>query len=408
VVPLPLTIDWNKTVLYSDLGDREIKESEFLVRGVLGTSRSGLVFVAKRNEVDYAMKVRLPEVLTRFPKVTPIFDHPFFTRLKCLFFAESKLIMAFNLVRGPQLLEYISRSVTKKAEGPRLDHLVFNLVAAQLVAALSYLSEEVKIPYRDFKPCNVLINDTGNIVLTAHCEEDQSSIAFARADVSFLAPEIVIKIRERRALAGVLGRGASKAMILTDDPANRVEDDRASWWSLGMYLLVIATGVNPFAAEDPTKLEENVLRKRLVIPQNLGKLSALLNGLLDRDLTSRLCSAEQVKKHPYFHNVDWDKLVSLGYHPPFLPNIQNVSKRNLLSESRSLTSSKASISLNSSSLDTSLDLSSTAGQIALMNTMVMPDVGNQLEGNTMFIQNTSMIEDQLCASSSASSDSETE
>jgi serine/threonine protein kinase/tetratricopeptide (TPR) repeat protein len=400
---LPTTIYWDKSVMYMESGEKDVKESDFIVRGVLGTSRSGLVFAARRGEEDYAMKVRLPEVITaQKPKLTPIFDHPFFTKLKCLLLTESKLIMAFNLVRGPQLLEYVMRAFSPPRDGPRLDHLVFNLVAAQLVSAISYMSEVAKIPYRDFKPSNILINDTGNIILTTHCEEDQLSLSFTKADVSFLAPEIVIKIRERRALAGVLGRGASKTLNLIDDATNRVEDDRAVWWSLGMYLLVIATGSNPFYSEDPMKMEENVLRKKFSIPQNLGKLSALLGGLLDRDITARLCSPEQVRKHPYFHNVDWTKLSQLGYHPPFLPNIQNVAKKSILSESsqRSLTSSKTS--LNSSSMDTSLDLSSTAGQIALMNTMVMPDVGNQLEGNTMFIQNTSMIEDQLCASSSAS------
>ena len=407
---LPIAIDWTKPVLYMESGEKEVKENEFIVKGVLGSSRSGLVFLGRREEVDYAMKVRLPEVLAQGkPKLTPFFDYPFFVKLKCLFFADAKLIMAFQLVRGPQLLEYVLRNVgTLPREGPKLDHLVLNLVAAQLVSAFSYLSEVVKIPYRDFKPSNILINDSGNIILTTHCEEDSSSLAFSRADISYLAPEIVIKIRERRALAGVLGKGPSKALSILDDNANRVEDERASWWSLGMYLLVIATGSNPFHSEDAMKMEENVLRKKLLIPQNLGKLSSLLNGLLDRDITARICSADQVRRHPYFHNMDWNKLMTLGYHPPFLPNITNASKRNLL-DSRSmnstLTSSKAS--LNSSSLDTSLDLSSTAGQIALMNTMVMPDVGNQLEGNTMFVQNTSMMENQLCASSSASaSDSE--
>lgn len=404
---LPTSLDWNQKVLFSETGDKGLTERDFIVRGVLGTSRSGLVFVARKGEEDCAMKVRLPEVIApQRPKMTPIFDNPFFVKLKTLLLEDSKLIMTFNLVRGPQLLEYVIRNGGQHREGPRLDHLVFNLVAAQLVSAFTYLSDVVKIPYRDFKPSNVLINGTGNIILTAHCEEDQMSLAFSRADVSFLAPEVVLKIRERRALAGVLGRGTSKTLNLTDDPENRIEDIRASWWMLGVYLLVIATGSNPFHSEDQSKVEDNVLRKRFSVPTNLGKLSSLLSGLLDRDITSRLCSAEQVRKHPYFHNVDWKKLAQLDYHSPFLPNIPDVSKKNILSESSQRSSSKAPSSIGSSSMDASLELSSTAGQISLMNTMVMPDVGNQLEGNTIFIQNTSMIEDQMCASSSVSSDSE--
>lgn len=428
---LPTQLDWSKQVLYAWDGVSEVKESEFVVRGVLGTSRAGLVFAAKRGDVDYAMKVRHPDAWQRNnkPKMAPLLEHPFVSRPRHLFVVDSKLIMTWSLVRGPQLLDYVDHlgKITKAKqqtssppmspgkqaiEFPRLDHLVLNLVTAQLVSVFCYLSEVPKMPYRDFKPSNVLINDTGNLVLTVHMEEDQATLAYARADVSFLSPEIVLKIRERRALAGALGKEAAKSMTLVDDAANRVEDERAMWWSLGMYLLVLATGSNPLKSEDLMKMEENVVHKKLVLPLHLGKFSQLLAGLLDRDITSRLCTPDQVRKHPYFHNMDWTKLHSLGYHPPFLPNISahQDGPKSVLSDSsnRSMsTTNKSTPSLNSSSLETSLDLSSTLGstmgaQIALMNTMVMPDIGNQLEGNTAFIQNTSMIENDLCASSSAS------
>lgn len=437
---LPTQLDWSKSVLFAWDGALEIKESEFMVRGVLGTSRAGLVFAARKGEIDFAMKVRHPDSWERTskPKLTPMLDHPFFVRPRHIFVSDSKLILTWSLVRGPQLLDYvdhISRAAKAKMqqqqqqstqpqnmqpsaktsvvqnqpqiEFARLDHLVMSLVAAQLVSAFSYLAETIKMPYRDFKPSNVLINDSGNVILTTHTEEDQSTLAYARADVSFLSPEIVIKIRERRALASALGKG-NKAVEIVDDSANRVEDERGMWWTLGMYLLVLATGTNPLHSEDPMKVEENVLRKKFSIPQHLGKFSSLLTGLLDRDITARLCTTEQVRKHPYFHNMDWKKLTALGYHPPFLPNISAQTQsagRSVLTDSRSLstTNKNSTASLNSSSLDTSLDLSSTMGaQIALMNTMVMPDVGNQLEGNSMFIQNTDLAENDLCASSSAS------
>ena len=426
---LPTQLDWSKQVLFAWDGAQTVQESEFVVRGVLGTSRSGLVFAARRGTLDYAMKVRHPDAwqMNNKPKLAPLLDHPFIIRPKHLLVVDSKLVMTWSLVRGPQLLDYVDHlgriakakqqpSLPPPTPGqpaiefPRLDHLVLNLVTAQLVSVFCYLSEVAKMPYRDFKPSNVLINDTGNLVLTVHMEEDQATLAYARADVSFLSPEIVLKIRERRALAAALGQGASKSMNIVDDAANRVEDERAMWWTLGMYLLVLATGSNPLRSEDPMKMEENVVHKKLVLPLHLGKFSNLLAGLLDRDITSRLCTPDQVRKHPYFHNMDWNKLLTLGYHPPFLPNISAQEPKSALSDSsnRSMSqATKSAASLNSSSLETSLDLSSTLGstmgaQIALMNTMVMPDIGNQLEGNTAFIQNTSMIEDDLCASSSAS------
>lgn len=49
----------------------------------------------------------------------------------------------------------------------------------------------------------------------------------------------------------------------------------------------------------------------------------LLTRLLDRDATRRLGSngASEIKAHPFFHSIDWRKLLDRKYEPSFKPNV---------------------------------------------------------------------------------------
>ena len=51
----------------------------------------------------------------------------------------------------------------------------------------------------------------------------------------------------------------------------------------------------------------------------------LLTRLLDRDATRRLGSngASEIKAHPFFHSIDWRKLLDRKYEPSFKPNVLN-------------------------------------------------------------------------------------
>jgi len=51
----------------------------------------------------------------------------------------------------------------------------------------------------------------------------------------------------------------------------------------------------------------------------------LLTRLLDRDATRRLGSngAAEIKAHPFFHSIDWRKLLDRKYEPSFKPSVMD-------------------------------------------------------------------------------------
>ena len=49
--------------------------------------------------------------------------------------------------------------------------------------------------------------------------------------------------------------------------------------------------------------------------------------MLDRDANSRLGArgAEEIKSHPFFSDINWQKLMARKYNPPFRPNVASAT-----------------------------------------------------------------------------------
>ena len=54
------------------------------------------------------------------------------------------------------------------------------------------------------------------------------------------------------------------------------------------------------------------------MPKNALKL---IQCLIVSDPEDRICEAEQLKTHPYFDNINWDKVRNKKYKVPFVPSL---------------------------------------------------------------------------------------
>ncbi len=118
------------------------------------------------------------------------------------------------------------------------------------------------------------------------------------------------------------------------------------WWSLGITVFKLLTGYKPFElkkkqtiAEDASLFPEpkrefpeySILFDDIIFPRYITPIAnAFITSLLSVSETDRLGyginGAENVKKHPFFEGIVWDKLVTKHQVPPFLPDPQPIEE----------------------------------------------------------------------------------
>eukprot|EP01018_Ginkgo_biloba_P037301 Gb_25063 [translate_table: standard] len=102
----------------------------------------------------------------------------------------------------------------------------------------------------------------------------------------------------------------------------------ADWWSTGIVLFEILTGIPPFTAEHPQIIFDNILNRKIPWPRVPDDMSYeardLIDKLLIEDPNHRLGArgASEVKAHPFFDNINWDTLAM--QKAAFVPSLESV------------------------------------------------------------------------------------
>lgn len=142
-----------------------------------------------------------------------------------------------------------------------------------------------------------------------------------------MAPEMVIMLNQSSAER----RGYTNAV---------------DWWSLGITTFKLLTGYKPFekkhnvGATDEDSLfpapkkefpEYSMLFEDIVFPRYVSNTSAdFIRNLLNVSETNRLGygadGIENVKAHPFFEDIDFEKLVTKHQEPPFLPDLTAINE----------------------------------------------------------------------------------
>ena len=113
--------------------------------------------------------------------------------------------------------------------------------------------------------------------------------------------------------------------MIAPEILNRSGHGRAvDWWSLGALLYEMLTGLPPFYCRDRDRLFEKIRRGELSYPKYLSAdAKTLLLGLLERNPMKRLGTgsedAKEIKSHPFFQEINWQKLYNTELEPPWRP-----------------------------------------------------------------------------------------
>ncbi|KAK5985232.1 cGMP-dependent protein kinase [Trichostrongylus colubriformis] len=187
------------------------------------------------------------------------------------------------------------------------DDYTARFYVACVLEGLEYLHRK-HIVYRDLKPENCLLTNTGYLKLVDF--GFAKKLASGRKTWTFCGtPEYV-----------------SPEIIL-----NKGHDQAADYWALGIYICELMLGRPPFQASDPMKTYTLILKgvDALEIPnRRIGKTATALVKKLCRDnpgerLGSGSGGVNDIRKHRWFMGFDWEGLRSRVLKAPILPKVSN-------------------------------------------------------------------------------------
>ncbi|KAJ3792755.1 kinase-like domain-containing protein [Lentinula aff. detonsa] len=277
---------------------------------VIGKGSFGKVMQVRKKDTQriYALKtIRKAHIAQRPGEITHILAErtvlalvncPFIVPLKFSFQNPDKLYLVMSFVNGGELFYHLQR------EG-KFDQDRSRFYAAELLIALEHL-HGFNVVYRDLKPENILLDYTGHIALCdfglckLNMSETEKTNTFCGTP-EYIAPELL----------------ESQGYTKTVD-----------WWTLGVLLYEMMTGLPPFYDENVNTMYQRILTDPLVFPPDIpSEARSVMTCLLQRDPAKRLGAngGEEIKRHPFFAKyIDWERLIKKGYPPPFKPSVESV------------------------------------------------------------------------------------
>ncbi|KAF7805389.1 serine/threonine-protein kinase UCNL [Senna tora] len=293
------------------------------------------------NSVDAERRARWEiHVLTRL-------SHPFLPSLMGSIETDQFLGWAVPYCPGGDLNVLLHRQFDRV-----FSPTVIRFYLAEILCALQHL-HSIGIAYRDLKPENVLIQQSGHLTLTdfdlshkltpktittviSTTLPTQENLPHARRNFIRWFPDNKKRLKKAKS-ARVSPVSRRKPSFSNGDKSNSfvgteeyvspevVRGDghefAVDWWALGVLAYEMLYGKTPFKGNNRKETFRNVLVKS---PEFIGKrtvLTDLIERLLEKDPTKRLGYARgacEIKEHEFFRGVRWDLLTEV-VRPPFIP-----------------------------------------------------------------------------------------
>ena len=293
----------------------------FKIISELGVGAFGTVFKVQHilTEKIYAMKVMnknliiqkkyLHYVVSEFEIMKSLTGFPFVIDLHYCFQSANYLFMVIDICPGGDFdnLKYINN---------------LKLFFAELVLAFEHIHKH-HVVYRDLKPENILLDPYGHIkvcdfnLAKAGISKHKRATSFCGSPM-YLSPEML-------------------------DPEG--VDQRADIYGIGLIIYELVTDKPAYMAPNLDALYDKIKNNKIDFddPKLKGDMKDLLQKILVANPDDRI-SIEDIKKHPYFKDIDFEKVLKREYGPiiikkkgenEFNPKVRNKAfSKNIMADNK--------------------------------------------------------------------------
>ena len=268
----------------------KIDFKKFKILSLLGVGGFGTVFKVRHILTDkiYAMKVMnknyviqkkyLHYVVSEFQIMKSLGGFPFILDLHYCFQTANYLYL---------IIDYCPNGDFTYLESVNNPKLFF----AEIILAFEYIHNK-GIIYRDLKPENILLDDTGHIKICdfnlakAGMTENKRADSFCGSPLYF-SPEMVLK----------------KGVTFKCDI-----------YGIGLLMYEIIVGKTAYNAYNIQELYEKIKINKINfnVPKLKGDVKDLIMKMLAKNPEDRI-SLEDAKKHKYFKDIDFNKVLNKEY-----------------------------------------------------------------------------------------------
>ncbi|KAJ2158866.1 Serine/threonine-protein kinase Sgk2 [Coemansia sp. RSA 552] len=321
---------------------------DFHLLSLIGKGSYGQVMLARYKDTGKVMAIKVisksklrgrPSEIRRVMSERKVLErtvkHPFLVGLQCAFQTREKLFFCLDYVNGGELFFHLQRE-------RRFGENRARFYAAEITSALAYL-HGMDVVYRDLKPENCLLDARGHVRIVdfglakevgpvvwrtegsaLYSVEDGGKTGTFCGTPEYLAPEVLLRQRYGK---------------------------EVDWYCLGAVLYEMLTGLPPFYHQDNSTMYQRILNEDLRFPASLpppaqcngalhpgsGNVASGVIGryaqdfvfrMMERDPRNRVghgvFGTENVKRHVFFHGIDWGKIYRQEYAPPFIPKVSSI------------------------------------------------------------------------------------
>ena len=290
---------------------KKLSLDDFQPLKLLGTGTFGRVILVRKkdNKKLYAMKMLSKSYVKTYHQeehtkaerdLMVSLNSPFIINIKYAFQDETNLYIITDFMQGGDMFFHLHDN-----DNGQFDREKAKFYIIELILALEYLHQKNMI-YRDLKPENILMDKEGHIKiadfgLSKELNDINDTANTLCGTPQYLAPEVVI---------------------------NKEYDKGVDWWSLGCILYEFLTGQLPFNVDKMNHINQRFYKRPILFPQTMNETDVdLIRKLLTVEPKNRIGygpnDANDIKKHPYFQDVDWEKYKRKEIKPPFIPQLDN-------------------------------------------------------------------------------------